>query len=162
MIRCAIWYHLYNLKNVKNTHGGVLILVKLQASSLTNYVAGDTWTDHPDFKHVMLRKLAEYHYNCHIRYSPYNLTRKEKSLQSKNKKAEVGHSSASLHSSMGSNSRASSSSVNPNPICIICYEHDSLENLHAAEAFHVSKSKLNTGHVMKLTNNWKDSCCLYW
>ena len=30
-MRCAIWYHLYNLKNVKNTHGGVLILVKLQA-----------------------------------------------------------------------------------------------------------------------------------
>ena len=28
---CAIWYHLYNLKNVKNTHGGMLILVKLQA-----------------------------------------------------------------------------------------------------------------------------------
>ena len=27
----AIWYHLYNLKIVKNTHGGVLILVKLQA-----------------------------------------------------------------------------------------------------------------------------------
>ena len=26
------WYHLYNLKNVKNAHGGVLILVKLQAS----------------------------------------------------------------------------------------------------------------------------------
>ena len=23
----AIWYYLYNLKNVKNTHGGVLILV---------------------------------------------------------------------------------------------------------------------------------------
>ena len=30
---CAIWYHLYNLKNVKNTHRGVLILVKLQASA---------------------------------------------------------------------------------------------------------------------------------
>ena len=28
---CAIWPHLYNLKNVKNTHGGVLLLVKLQA-----------------------------------------------------------------------------------------------------------------------------------
>ena len=27
---CAIWYHLYNLKNVKNTHGGVILLVKLQ------------------------------------------------------------------------------------------------------------------------------------
>ena len=24
VVRCAIWYHLYYLKNVKNTHGGVL------------------------------------------------------------------------------------------------------------------------------------------
>ena len=32
-MRCGIWYHLYNLKNVKNTHGGVLILVKLQAEA---------------------------------------------------------------------------------------------------------------------------------
>ena len=29
VVRCVIWYHLYNLKNVKNTHWGVLILVKL-------------------------------------------------------------------------------------------------------------------------------------
>ena len=28
VMRCTIWYHLYNLKNVKNAHGGVLILVK--------------------------------------------------------------------------------------------------------------------------------------
>ena len=28
---CAIWYHLYNSKNVKNTQGGVLLSVKLQA-----------------------------------------------------------------------------------------------------------------------------------
>ena len=28
---CAIWYHLYNLKNMRNTHGGELLLVKLQA-----------------------------------------------------------------------------------------------------------------------------------
>ena len=28
---CAIWYHLYNLKNVKNTHGEMSLLVKLQA-----------------------------------------------------------------------------------------------------------------------------------
>ena len=27
---CAIWYHLYNFKNVKSTHGGVLPFVKLQ------------------------------------------------------------------------------------------------------------------------------------
>ena len=26
-------YHLYNLKTVENTHGGVLLLVKLQASA---------------------------------------------------------------------------------------------------------------------------------
>ena len=31
---CAIWYHLYNFKNVKNTYEGVLLLVKLQASLL--------------------------------------------------------------------------------------------------------------------------------
>ena len=30
VVRCAIWYHFYNLQNVKNTHGGVLILVELQ------------------------------------------------------------------------------------------------------------------------------------
>ena len=24
VMRCAIWYHLYNLKNVENTHRGVL------------------------------------------------------------------------------------------------------------------------------------------
>ena len=28
---CAIWYHLCNLKNMKNTHEGVLLLVKLQS-----------------------------------------------------------------------------------------------------------------------------------
>ena len=33
-MRCAIWHHLYNLNNVKNTHRGVLLLVKLQASTL--------------------------------------------------------------------------------------------------------------------------------
>ena len=26
VVRCAIWYHLYNIKNTKNTHGGVLLL----------------------------------------------------------------------------------------------------------------------------------------
>ena len=28
-MRCAIWYHLYHLRNMKNTHGGVLLLIKL-------------------------------------------------------------------------------------------------------------------------------------
>ena len=33
MMLCAIWYHWYNLRNLKNTHGGVLLLVKLQAEA---------------------------------------------------------------------------------------------------------------------------------
>ena len=40
--------------------------------------------------------------------------------------------------------------------CIICGEHDAIKNLHVAEAFYASKSKLNTEHVMKLTNNRRD------
>ena len=32
-MHCAIWYRLYNLINVENTHGGTLILVQLQASA---------------------------------------------------------------------------------------------------------------------------------
>ena len=31
VMRYVIWYHLYNLKNVKNAHGVVLLLVKLPA-----------------------------------------------------------------------------------------------------------------------------------
>ena len=34
-MRCAIWYYLYNLENVKNTHGGVLILLKASACNFT-------------------------------------------------------------------------------------------------------------------------------
>ena len=30
-MRCRIRYHLYNLKNMKNSHGGVLPLVQFQA-----------------------------------------------------------------------------------------------------------------------------------
>ena len=33
MVCCTIWYYFYNLKNVKNTHGGKLILVKLQMNT---------------------------------------------------------------------------------------------------------------------------------
>ena len=40
VVRCAIWCHLYNLKNLKNTHGRVLILVKLQATLKLTLVHG--------------------------------------------------------------------------------------------------------------------------
>ena len=38
---CTIWYHLYNFKNAKNTHGGVLLLVKLQAE-VCNFIKSST------------------------------------------------------------------------------------------------------------------------
>ena len=41
VVRCAIWYHLYNLKNVKNTHWRVLILIKFQALAC-NFTKIDT------------------------------------------------------------------------------------------------------------------------
>ena len=66
-----------------------------------NYVTEEAGTEHSDFKRVMLSESAKYHHHCHLRYSPYTLARKEKLLRSKNKKAEVGQSSAFLRSSMG-------------------------------------------------------------
>ena len=32
LMLCAIWHHLYNFKNVKNIHGGVLLLDQLEKS----------------------------------------------------------------------------------------------------------------------------------
>ena len=34
VMRCAVWYHLHNLKNVKNTHGGVLLATLLKVTLL--------------------------------------------------------------------------------------------------------------------------------
>ena len=41
-MRYAVWYHLYNIKSVKNAHGGVLLLVKLQASAC-NFTNSSTY-----------------------------------------------------------------------------------------------------------------------
>ena len=45
LVLCAIWYHLYNLKHVKNIHGEVLLLVKLQAQAF-NYNYASVWKRH--------------------------------------------------------------------------------------------------------------------
>ena len=37
MMLCTIWYQLHNLKNVKITYGGVLLLVRLQGQILQLY-----------------------------------------------------------------------------------------------------------------------------
>ena len=36
-VPCAIWYHLYNLKNEKNSHGGASLLVKFQVPNLPKH-----------------------------------------------------------------------------------------------------------------------------
>ena len=66
---CAIWYHLYNLKNVKNTHGRVLLSVKLQAS-VCNFTKTNThpWKFFTFFKlYKSIPNRAKHHiypYEC--------------------------------------------------------------------------------------------------
>ena len=59
----TIWYHLCNLKNVKNTHGGVLLLAaKLQAKAC-NFTKSNTppWVFFTFFKLQMVLDRAKYH-----------------------------------------------------------------------------------------------------
>ena len=45
---CPIWNHLYNLKDLKNIHGGLLLLVKLQllhCFELLQNVVKTLWTE---------------------------------------------------------------------------------------------------------------------
>ena len=58
VMRCAIWYHLYNLNKVKNIHGGVLILVKvkLQAEAC-NFTKINT----PPWVFFLFFKLYKWH-----------------------------------------------------------------------------------------------------
>ena len=56
MVRCAIWYHLYNFRNVKNTHGGVLLLAKLQVQAC-NFTKSNT----PPWVFFMFFKLYKWH-----------------------------------------------------------------------------------------------------
>ena len=40
-MQCSIWHHLYNLKNVKNAYGRVLLLVKFLAEA-SNFAKSNT------------------------------------------------------------------------------------------------------------------------
>ena len=53
---CANWYHLYNSKNVKNTHRGVFTLVELQASAC-NFTEFNT----PPWVFFTFFKLCKWH-----------------------------------------------------------------------------------------------------
>ena len=53
-------YHLYNLKNVKNTHGGVLLLVKFQTKA-QNFTKSSTlpWVFFTLFKFCKWYQIAQ-------------------------------------------------------------------------------------------------------
>ena len=57
---CVVWYHLHNLKNMKNSHGGVLLLVQLQAS-VSNFTKSNTppWLFFTFFKLYKSYQLAQ-------------------------------------------------------------------------------------------------------
>ena len=40
---CVIWYRLYNFNNMKNTHGGMLLLLKLQALAFLAFFNSHKW-----------------------------------------------------------------------------------------------------------------------
>ena len=59
LMHCAIWYHLYNFKNMKNTLVGVLLLVKLQDKA-GNVTKGNTSPWVPNrAKHLIYVFIAE-------------------------------------------------------------------------------------------------------
>ena len=53
---CGIWYHFYNLKNMKNIHGEVFLLVNLQGSTC-NFTESNT----PPWVFFMLFKLYKWY-----------------------------------------------------------------------------------------------------
>ena len=55
----AIWYHLYNLKNVKNTNRGVLPLVKLQTSAYSFTKTHLPWVFFTFFKLCKWYQIAQ-------------------------------------------------------------------------------------------------------
>ena len=60
VVRCEIWYYLYNLKNMKNTYGGVLILVKLQAEACDfTKINTPPWVFFKFFKSYKWYKIAQ-------------------------------------------------------------------------------------------------------
>ena len=52
-MRCAIWYQLYNLKNGKNTHRGVLLLLRVLVKA--RFLISATFQS----DHEMIRRLFD-------------------------------------------------------------------------------------------------------
>ena len=77
VMRCAIWYYLYNLKNVKNSHGGVLILVKLQVKT-------PSWVFFTFFKLYKWHQIAQR--STYLSWhSPFGLSSRHRNFASEKK-----------------------------------------------------------------------------
>ena len=62
----TIWYHSYDLKNVKNAHAGIILLVKLQTSAC-NFTTSITppWVFFTFFKILkMVANRTKRQYDC--------------------------------------------------------------------------------------------------
>ena len=59
---CAIWYNLYNLKNVKNAHGGVVLLLSCRLKPY-NFIKSNTppWVFFRLFQLKMIPNRATHH-----------------------------------------------------------------------------------------------------
>ena len=71
---CAIWYHLYNLKNVKNTYGGVLLFVTILHGCFSRFLNCTNGTKSPNASHIFLKPIATAFpdcmlLSCHVRVS---------------------------------------------------------------------------------------------
>ena len=73
---CAIWYHFYNLRNVKNIHGRVLLLVKLQAEP-TNFTKSNipSWVFFTFFKLYKGYQIEQIISYCTYAYHPLHALR---------------------------------------------------------------------------------------
>ena len=54
---CAIWYHLYNLENMKNTHGGVLVLLTLLHGCFSRFLNYTNGTKLCNASHIFPQKI---------------------------------------------------------------------------------------------------------
>ena len=74
VILCATWYHLYNFKNVKNTHGGVLLLVKMQGSAC-KFTKSNTlaWVFCTFLKFVYCANGTKSRKVSHTKYTAWNI-----------------------------------------------------------------------------------------
>ena len=146
--------HIWDTQGSKRGQKLLIVLDFDAAKITTNFVLGEDGVRHPDFKGTMVANNAQYHHNCHIRYTSYKMERKKQSLQKKKKNlTQVAESGRSLRGSTASTSGRASLSADS--ICIICGKPDDVCNLHAAGALHATKSKSDVDHVTKLTNQWR-------